>query len=338
MKRIFFLNVLGIGLIFMNSCSKTIDGKSKSRSLFETPESAKFQFGLEDGMLNFKKVNLYNDFLALDDETKFRILSEFEKRSDFTTQQERRMKNPGAKEVEVPLIMQLITNSDHCIIIEERVYKVNDFKGKVYSMLKEHLKTTAAKNDFMNENEGSQWVKVNSVEEDLSEIREMVEKGVINGNCPTWANGPSPKIEGSILPTTGLNNTGIINCDGYSGNRNVYGYENYYRGGILFFLTIKGEDNVSYTSTPSAANCTDVITGAEFIYKRNGTSGDGFWSSGSASGYNGRVNYTIYSGGNRLCYYKLRNGYVRFENLNASGQNIGYTTKYFGTDIYFNYQ
>lgn len=336
-KKRFFPYILGAGLILVNACSK-LDQKKTNR-LFETTESSTYQFSLENGMLNFKSADLYNNFLALDDETKYRILSDFEKRGDFKTQHERRMESPDPNpDVEVPLIMQLLTNSENCIIIESRVYKVNDTKGKVYSISKKHWDLVSARTDLMNENETSEWVNVNSVEEDLFEIiGSLTDKGVINNNCPTWANGPTPKIEGSILSTTGINGTGIINCDGYSGSRSVYGYENYYRGGILFSLTIKGEDNVSYTSTPSAPNCTDVRAGAEFIFKRNGTSGAGFWSSGYADGYNGRVTYTIYSGANRLCYYRLRNGYIRFEQLNASGQNIGFITRNFSTDIFFNY-
>jgi hypothetical protein len=336
-KKFFFLYVFCAGLILTNSCSKL--EQKKTNHLFETPESAKYRLALENGMLNFKSADLYNDFLALDDDTKYHILSEFEKRQDFKTQHELRIERPDSEpEVEVPLIMQLLTNAENCIIIQDRVYKVNDTKGKVYSISEKHLDLTNAINDLLNENEASDWVKVNSVEEDLFEIIGSIsEKGVINNNCPTWANGPTPKVEGSILSTTGINGTGIINCDGYSGSRSVYGYENYYRGGILFSLTIKGEDNVSYTSTPSAANCTDVRAGAEFIFKRNGTSGAGFWSSGYADGYSGRVTYTIYSGANRLCYYRLRNGYIRFEQLNASGQNIGFITRNFSTDIFFNY-
>lgn len=321
--------------IFIYSCSKT---NLDNEEIFETSESIKYSLSLNNGMLHFKNVEKYNEFLGLSENEKSRILKDFESKDVYTSQKERLSSLKSDLDINVPEVMLMMTNSNNCVLIENRIYRVNDATGKVYSVSSEHVNNQEILSDLINENENSKFVQVNSVDEDLFEISGLpVTKGVIDNGCPTWANGPTPKIDGSILGgISDLNGSSIINCSGYMGSRNVSGFQKYYRGGILFSLYVEGADEVSYVSG-WGFNCTDVTAYAEFIYKRRNTSGSAFWSSGSAMGNSGKVKYEIYTGANRLCYYKLRNSYIKYEILNNSGQNIGFVNKFFGTNIAFNY-
>lgn len=289
-------------------------------------------------MLHFKSVERYEEFLGLSENEKIRILKDFESKDVYTSQKERLSSLKSDLDINVLEVMLMMKNSNNCVLIENRIYRVNDATGKVYSVSSEHVNNHEILIDLINENENSKFIQVNSVDEDLFEISGLpVTKGVIDNSCPTWANGPSPKIEGSILVgLSDLNESSIVNCAGYMGSRNVNGMQQYYRGGILFSLYVEGEDKVSNVSG-WGFNCTGVIAYAEFIFKRRNTTGAAFWSSGSDIDYNGRVKYEIYTGANRLCYYKLRNSYIKYELLDNSGQNIGFVNKFFGTNIAFNY-
>ena len=335
MKKSSFILCFMLIALFFGSCDKNKEPGLSNR--YETVDSKRFSFALVNGMLHFKSIEKYEEFLSLVENEKERILSEFEKRGDFTSQREHKALLKSSSSIDIPLTMLLMTNFQNCILIENRVYKVNDEKGKVYSIHADFINNAEAMDDLVNEREESSFVQTNSVDEDIYEMSGLpITKGVINNNCPTWANGPSPKKDEASLYTGELYNSGIMNCDGYPGSRFPGGRERYYRGGILFSLFVEGIDDVSYVQGINS-NCTDVTAYAEFIFKRRNTSGPAFWSSGSATGYSGRVKYTIYEGGNRLCYYKLNNGYIRFELLSPQGQNIGFINKYFSPNIHFNY-
>lgn len=255
---------------------------------------------VKNGMLSFKSIDVYNEFLAKDAAYVAKVLSALEKRNDFTSLSESgRMK--AGNEIYTELISALL-NEDNMVHIEGRIYKVNAESGFVYSISAEYMNDVKFMTALKNEDASSGLIKQSSVEEDLSEISgTMTDKAGPGSGCPTISTSTiidSGQVTGSytILPGCTIGNSAASVV--------LWNYMRYYRYGVLFELVMRGkETDLPSLSPQSGQSCNSItVHSLELAFRRNQNATPYYWSPETRTG-NGEVVYKPYSGGNRLCWF-----------------------------------
>ncbi|WP_118975159.1 hypothetical protein [Taibaiella koreensis] len=284
------LSTLLLSAVFAG-CNKS--ATEISSDPFSTKEGEQYGLTIRNGMLYFKKAQLYADLVGKPEATILAILKPYEHATQFTSLAEQKSDFREKDEVYGNVIATLL-NKDQLIAIENKIFRINAATGKVYTIPFDNA-TPEVLNALIAENTSSPSVKARTVDEDLFELLDYQDT----------RSGP-----GSGCPQTGENitdhrstaSTFCVPGDG-SGNPAFDIEAKYIRYGVYFelFAVSRG---VSFIGNAEVSCYANYLQCAPATYRRNGNASQ--FVENATYTYPGYGKKNWYNGAYRLCNFYVR--------------------------------